>query len=85
MLTDLQLQCYDNFAALRSIDGSLFYDVGESFIFNRSQGLDHAIGAGLYLDMPLFSFAENLTARLEFGHSLRYSTSILWFGWYNAF
>jgi hypothetical protein len=85
LLTDMQLRFHDNFAMLRSVNGSLFYDVGDSFIFNRSQGLDHAIGAGLYLDMPLFSFAENLTTRLELGHSLRHSTTILWFGWYNAF
>lgn len=85
LLSNLNWQLYDNFATLRSVNGSLFYDVGDSFIFNESQGLDHAIGAGLYLDMPLFSFVENLTTRLELGHSLRHHTSILWFGWYYGF
>lgn len=85
LLTDLQMRFYDNFALLRSINGSLFYDVGESYIFNNSQGFDQAIGAGLYFDMPLFSFIENLTTRLELGHSLRYDSTILWFGWYHAF
>jgi hypothetical protein len=85
LLSNLELDCYDNLVSLRSIYGSLFYDVGESFISKRSQGVDHAIGTGLYLDMPLFSFIENFTTRLEYGHSLRYGTNILWFGWYHAF
>jgi len=85
LLNDLNLRLYDSFAMLRSVQGSFFYDVGDSYIFNESQGLDHAIGAGLYFDMPLFSFAENLTTRMELGHSLRHDTTILWFGWYYAF
>ena len=31
---------------------------------------DHAVGLGLYWQIPLLSFVENLTVRTEYGYSL---------------
>ncbi len=83
---ELDLEVVDNLAALRSISGSVFYDVGESFLFDKSQGgVDQAIGGGLYFDLPLLSFVENLTFRIEYGRSLKRDTGVFWFGLYHAF
>lgn len=82
--TELNLSLYDNLAAIRSIYSSVFYDVGEMYLDGDSPGVDHAVGAGLYFDMPLFSFVENFTLRMEVGHSLNNDTTILWVGWYFA-
>ena len=85
LLTRLDLPIHDNVANWRSLYGAAFYDVGESFLFDQSQGVDHAVGLGLYFDLALFSFLEELTLRLEYAHSLRHDTNVAWFGLYHAF
>lgn len=69
----------------RTLYGAILYDVGESYILGHSQGLDHALGVGLYFDMSLFSFVERITLRTEYAQSLRYGSNILWFGAYYAY
>lgn len=81
---ELNLDFYDHLVVLRSIYGSLFYDVGEALITGNSLGIDHAVGTGIYLDLPLMSFVENFAVRIEYGRSLRNNTSVLWAGWYYA-
>lgn len=76
----------DNTVSLHSVDGSLFYDVGRSYLFDRPQGsVDHAVGLGLYFEIPVLSFVEKLTIRTEYGYSLVNETSAFWFGLYRAF
>ncbi|MCA9083194.1 MAG: BamA/TamA family outer membrane protein [Planctomycetaceae bacterium] len=82
---ELDYEVLDNTAALNSIAGAVFYDVGESFLLDQSQGVDHAIGGGLYFRIPLLSFVENVTVRTEYGYSLVNNTSAVWFGLYRAF
>lgn len=83
---DIDYEVLDNTAALDSISGAIFYDVGESYLFNKAQGpVDHAVGGGLYFGIPLLSFVENITFRAEYGYSLINSTSAAWFGLYRAF
>ena len=83
---EIDLEVVDNLAALRSVSGSVFYDVGESFLRDRSQGgVDQAIGGGLYFDIPLLSFVEALTFRVEYARSLERNTGAFWFGLYHAF
>ena len=83
---ELDWEVADNTASLHSIDGSLFYDVGRSYLFNRPQGdIDHAIGAGLYFEIPILSFVETLTVRAEYGYSMVNGTSAFWFGLHRAF
>ena len=83
---EMDYQVLDNTAALRSVDGALFYDVGRSFLLDEAQGkVDHAIGAGLYFQIPLLSFVENVTIRTEYGYSLTNNTGAAWFGLYRAF
>lgn len=86
VIGELDYQVLDNTAALHSVDGSLFYDVGRSYLMNDAQGqTDHAVGMGLYWQIPLLSFVENLTVRTEYGYSLTNSTGVFWFGLYRAF
>src|SRR5262249_32267103 len=41
----------DHVGGLRSIWGTVFYDVGDAYVNNHSMGpVAHAVGAGLYLD-----------------------------------
>ena len=83
---EIDMKVLDNTAALHSIDGAVFYDVGRSYLFDDPQGpIDHAIGGGLYFELPLLSFVENLTIRTEYGYSLVNRTSAFWFGLYRAF
>ncbi|MBI1313246.1 BamA/TamA family outer membrane protein [bacterium] len=83
---ELDAEVLDNLAALRSVWGSVFYDVGESYLFNQSQGgVDQAIGTGLYFDLPLLSFVEALTVRIEYARSVVNHTDAFWFGLYRAF
>ena len=83
---ELDYEVLDNTAALHSIDGALFYDLGRSYLQNSPQGkADHAIGAGLYFRIPLLSFVENVTIRTEYGYSVTNSTGALWMGLYRAF
>jgi hypothetical protein len=82
---DMDLALYDNVARLRSIYGSIFYDVGEAYLFDDPLGVEHAAGTGLYFDMPLFSLVENFTFRVEYAHAFKRSTDAVWAGWYFAF
>lgn len=85
LLEDLDIEFADNFAAVRSVSAAVFYDVGQSYVLNDSDGIENSIGAGLYVDLPLVSFVETLTVRLEYAHSLERNTNIIWFGLYRAF
>jgi hypothetical protein len=76
---------FDQTVRANSIYGAVLYDVGESFILGQSQGVDHAIGMGLYLDIGLFSFVDRLTIRAEYAYSLRNDSDIVWFGMYHAY
>lgn len=83
---EIDYQVLDNTAALNRIDGSVFYDVGRSYLMGDAQGkTDHAVGVGLYFQIPLLSFVENLTVRTEYGYSVTNSTGAFWFGLYRAF
>ena len=53
---------------------------------HEAQGkVDHAIGLGLYWQIPLLSLVENLTVRTEYGYSVTNETGSFWFGLYRAF
>ncbi len=86
MSGDIDFEVLDNTAALSRLDGALFYDVGRSYLMNSPQGqTDHAIGAGVYWQIPLLSFVDNLTIRTEYGYSMTNDTGVFWFGLYRAF
>jgi hypothetical protein len=83
---EIDKEFLDNTVSLNSVDGSLFYDVGRSYLFDQPQRqVDHAIGAGLYFEIPILSFVERLTIRTEYGYSMVNQTSAFWFGLYRAF
>ena len=72
---DVNYRVLDNVAALKALDGAVFWDVGQSYLRDEAQGKpDHAIGLGLYWNIPLLSFVEHLTIRTEYGYSMTNST-----------
>ena len=75
----------DNVARLKSLYGSVLYDVGDMFLSGQSLGIDHAIGAGLYFDIMICSFLDRITLRTEYAKSMRYGTQMVWFGMYYAY
>ena len=76
LIGELDHEIVDNTAALDSVDGSLFYDVGHLYLFGRPQGAtDHAIGAGLYFESSVLSFVERRTICTEYGYSMLNQTS----------
>ena len=82
----MDIRVLGNTAALHSPDGTLFYDIGRSYLFDQPQGsVDHAVGARLYMEIPILSFEERPTIRTEYGCSLVNKTSAFWFGLYRAF
>jgi hypothetical protein len=85
LLSHLDFQLADNFAKVETVSGSLFYDFGETFLFDRSMGFEQAVGAGLYFDIPLLSFVERTTFRIEYGHTLNRNADAVWFGLYYPF
>lgn len=75
----------DNVVRLKSLYGSVLYDVGDMYLKGDSEGLDHAIGGGLYFDFMLLSFLDRITLRTEYAKSMRYGTQMVWFGMYYAY
>lgn len=82
---EIDFRIVDNIVNWKALYAGVFYDVGESYLFDRSQGVDHALGVGLYFQFALFSFIENVTLRMEYAHSLASQSNVAWFGMYYAF
>jgi hypothetical protein len=66
----------------RNLYGALFYDVGDSYLRNRSLGpVAHSVGAGLRLDLAWFSFIERTTLRFDVAKVVNADTPVqFWFG-----
>jgi hypothetical protein len=85
LIASMDAPIMDNLLNWESLYGSFFYDVGESYLMDSSQGVDHALGTGLYFQFAAVSFLDRLTVRLEYAHSLRDRANVAWFGLYYAF
>jgi hypothetical protein len=85
IVREMNVDLHDNVGNWHSLYGAIFYDVGESYVLGDSQGIDHALGVGVYFHITLLSFLEELTLRAEYGRSLRRDTDVLWFGIYHAY
>jgi hypothetical protein len=74
--------CLDHTVGARDVWLALFYDAGEVFANGRTVGgVAHAVGAGLRVNIALFSFIERATMRVDVGKTLNASTPVqVWFG-----
>jgi hypothetical protein len=72
----------DHLGGVRNAYAALFYDVGECFLLNQSQGgVFHALGGGLRVDVAWFSFVERTTLRFDVAKTINDNTPFqFWFG-----
>lgn len=78
----------DHFVGARNVYLATFYDVGAVYSNGRLVGgnVAHAVGAGLRVDVAIFSFIERATLRFDVGKSLNGGTPFqFWFGVQHAF
>jgi hypothetical protein len=71
----------DHALSFRNLFGTVFYDVGQSFLAGKDLGVVSGIGVGLRLDTTLFSFLERATLRLDIAQPIGTGRGpILWMG-----
>jgi hypothetical protein len=72
----------DHVGGLRSIWGTLFYDVGDAYVSGHSMGpVAHAVGAGLYLDVTWFGLIERTLLRFDVAKTVNANSPVqFWFG-----
>jgi hypothetical protein len=84
---DVEWDTLDHVVGARNLSLVGFYDVGEVFANGRSvDGVAHALGAGLRVDIALFSFIERATLRFDVAKTINAATPLqFWFGIQQAF
>lgn len=77
----------DHVVGARSLWLAAFYDVGGVYANGRSVGeTAHAVGAGLRMDIAIFSFIERATLRFDAAKTINAATPFqFWFGVQHAF
>jgi hypothetical protein len=71
----------------RAVWGTAFYDVGRVYANGRGVGdVAHAVGAGVRVDVAIFSFIERATLRFDAAKTINANTPFqFWFGLQHAF
>jgi len=84
---NIEWDALDHVVGARNIWMVGFYDVGEVYANGRSvDGVAHALGAGLRVDIALFSFIERATLRFDVAKTVNAATPVqFWFGIQQAF
>ncbi len=79
---DAHWNVLDNVVGGRNLYLAAFYDVGAVYANGRAvDGVAHAVGGGLRLDLAFFSFIERATVRFDVGKTLNAATPFqFWFG-----
>ena len=78
---DLDVRAVDNFLGMRNVLGSVFYDVGQSYLKGQFSQVVHGVGFGVGLDVALFSFVERAVVRLDVAQPIGTGNGpVLWFG-----
>jgi hypothetical protein len=82
LIRNARVNVLDNLFGGRNLYLAGFYDVGEIYANGRSvNGVAHAVGTGLRLDMAFFSFIERATLRFDVGKTVNSATPWqFWFG-----
>ncbi len=79
--------CLDHTIGARNVWLAAFYDAGNIFANGQSVGgVAHALGAGLRVDVAVFSFIERATLRFDVAKTINAATPWqFWFGMQQAF
>ncbi|MBV9124764.1 MAG: BamA/TamA family outer membrane protein, partial [Planctomycetes bacterium] len=76
----LECDYVDHTVGLRNVYVAAFYDVGQAFLNGHSLGeVNHALGAGLRMDVAWFSFVERTILRLDVAKAI--NTNSPWQIW----
>jgi hypothetical protein len=73
----------DHVVGFRNLLGSLFYDVGQSYLHGVFSPVVHGVGVGLRIDVALFAFLERATLRVDLAQPVGVVPArgpVLWFG-----
>jgi hemolysin activation/secretion protein len=72
----------DHVGGLRSMWGTVFYDVGDAYVNGHSMGpVAHAVGGGVYLDVAWFGLIERTLLRFDVAKTVNDNTPVqFWFG-----
>jgi hypothetical protein len=84
---EIDIDCCDHMLRWKHLYGAAFYDVGEMYLNRESlNGVQHAVGVGLRMDIAVFSFIERFTIRLDIAHGLGDNgQTMFWFGMQQPF
>ena len=84
---DLRWNFADSLIGVRNIYLAGFYDVGNIYVNGDSVGgTAHALGAGLRVDVAIFSFIERATFRLDVAKTVNAASPFqFWFGFQHPF
>lgn len=87
LVRDVEWDAADRMIGVRNLNLALFTDIGEVYANGRSvNGVAYALGAGLRVDLAVFSFLERATVRLDFAKTVNAATPFqFWFGVQNPF
>jgi Peptidase family M1 domain len=84
---ELTWDFFDHVMGVRNIYTAVFYDIGDAYVNNHSQGpVAHAVGAGLRIDVSWFGFVERSILRLDFAKCVNEDTPMqFWIGFQQPF
>jgi len=87
LLRNIECDTLDHVVGVRNVWMNTFCDIGEVYADNRSvDGVAYALGAGLRIDIALFSFIERATLRFDVAKTINAATPFqFWFGISQAF
>jgi Peptidase family M1 domain len=73
----------DHVVGFRNLIGTVFYDVGQSYLRGHFSDVVHGIGVGFRVDTALFAFLERASMRVDLAQPVGIGTKlgpVLWFG-----
>ncbi|WP_435018999.1 M1 family aminopeptidase [Tundrisphaera sp. TA3] len=86
LCSDLEYRALDRFVGLRNVLGTVFYDVGQSYLQGEFSPVVHGVGFGIGVDVALFSFIERAVARIDIAQPIGTGNGpVLWFGLNQSF
>ena len=78
---EANLDALDHVVKGHNVNGSIFYDVGQSYLNGRFSQVVNGVGVGLGVDVALFSFLERANLRVDIAQPLLPGRGpVIWFG-----
>jgi hypothetical protein len=75
------MDALDHVVSGRNIVGSVFYDVGQSYLRGKFSPVVNGVGMGFGIDVALFSFLERANLRVDIAQPLIPGRGpVIWFG-----